>query len=143
MQEACYFTEVNSGKHNHPGSSSPSYFLAPEIELPWRLPETGLLVSCSCTPLPQERWMFHTHTEWLRLAVSSGGRLVQPPAQAWPPKADCLGLCPEKETPQPLGNLCQCSVQKSFLIFKMNPLRSSLCPLHLVLTVGTTERSLA
>lgn len=54
----------------------------------------------------------------------------------------------KKKTPQPLrGNLCQCSVshtaQKSFPVFRGNLLGSCLCPLHLVLTMGTTEKSLA
>lgn len=54
----------------------------------------------------------------------------------------------QAKTPQPLcGNLCQWSIsltaQKSFPVFRGNLLSSCLCPLHLVLTMGTIEKSLA
>ena len=46
-----------------------------------------------------------------------------------------------------LDNLCQCSktytVMKSFLIFRGNILCSSLCPLLLILSLRTVEKSLA
>ncbi|XP_074997864.1 armadillo repeat-containing protein 1 isoform X2 [Calonectris borealis] len=46
-----------------------------------------------------------------------------------------------------LANLCQCSVtltvKKCFLLFRGNLLSSSVCPLRLVLSLGTTEKSLA
>jgi len=46
-----------------------------------------------------------------------------------------------------LGNLCQCSVTfmltKYFLKFRANCLCFSVCPLPLVLSLGTTEKSLA
>ena len=46
-----------------------------------------------------------------------------------------------------LGNLFQCSialtVKKYFLMFRGNLLCFSLCPLPLVLSLGTTDKSLA
>lgn len=52
-----------------------------------------------------------------------------------------------KETWQPLGSLCQCSVthtvQKFFLIFLWNSLCFCLCLVPLILLLGSTEKSLA
>ena len=79
----------------------------------------------------------------------------KPPAQAGPPTADCPGPCPDGFWISPkdgdyttsLGSLCQCSVtfpvKKCFLMFRGNLLCFSLCPLPLVLSLGTTEKSLA
>lgn len=36
----------------------------------------------------------HSITTWSRLAGTSGGQLVQPPARAGPPRAPCPGPCP-------------------------------------------------
>lgn len=60
------------------------------------------------------------------------------------PRATIGWLCKisKKKTPWPLGNLCQCSVtnkgKKRLLMFTC----TGLCPLLLVLTLGTTEKSL-
>lgn len=75
-------------------------------------------------------------------------------AQAGTPRAGWPGPCPRgfwrspsKKTKMSLGNLCWCSVtltvQKCFLVFRWNRLCSSLCPLFLVLSLGTMEKSLA
>lgn len=51
----------------------------------------------------------------------------------------------ERHSTTSLGNLCQFSVnysvKKCFLTFRRNPLCFSLCPLSLVLLLGTTENS--
>jgi len=53
----------------------------------------------------------------------------------------------KKKTPQPLGNLYQCSItrtaQKCCLVFQRNSLCSRLPPVPHVLRLGTTEKSLA
>jgi len=53
----------------------------------------------------------------------------------------------EGDSAAPLSNLFQCSVtlrgKKFFLMFRRNFLCFSLCPLPLVLSLGTTEKSLA
>jgi len=58
-----------------------------------------------------------------------------------------LPMISKKETQWPLGKLCQCSVictvKKCFLMSRWNCLCCSLCPLPLVLSQGTTEKSLA
>ena len=83
------------------------------------------------------------------------GHPAQPPAQAGSPRAGCKGPRPggsgiisrEGDSTAPLGSLCQGSVtprmKKFFLIFRRNFLCLSLCPLPLVLSLGTTEKSLA
>ena len=111
-------------------------------------------------------WLFHleglaagqkeTHriTEWRGLEGTSVGHPVQPPAQAGSPRAGCTGPCPggsgispEKgDSTASLGSLVQCSVtlrvKKFFLLFSWNFLCFNLCPLPLVLLLGTTEKSL-
>lgn len=71
-------------------------------------------------------------------------------AQADTPRAGCSRPCPSGSWRSPWrksDNLCQCSfshiAQKSFLMFRGNFLCSSLYPLPLVLTLSTTEKSLA
>ena len=58
-----------------------------------------------------------------------------------------LNISREGESTTPLGNLFQSSVtlrgKKFFLMFSWNFLCFSLCPLPLVLSLGTTEKSLA
>jgi len=80
---------------------------------------------------------------WLRLEGTSEGPLIQPPAQAGPPRARCPR--PRRmESPQPP---CQCTVtrtvKKCLLTFRRSLLYSSLCSLRLVLALGTAEKSLA
>jgi len=91
----------------------------------------------------------HRITEWSGWAGTSAGHPAQPLAQAGSPRAGgtapCpggTGISPEKETPQaPLGSLGQGSVtlrgKKFFLGFSWNFLGFSLCPLPLVLALGT------
>jgi len=58
-----------------------------------------------------------------------------------------LNISREGDTTASLGSLCQGSVtlrgKKFFLTFRRNFLCFSLCPLPLVLSLGTTEKSLA
>jgi len=57
------------------------------------------------------------------------------------------GPTPFSRKTSSLGNLCQCLVtltmKKCFLVFRWNCLYISLCPLPLVLALGTTGKSLA
>lgn len=99
---------------------------------------------------PAEHW-WHL-TEWLRLGGTSGGRLVQPSAPAGPPQS-CLPSTTSwqllkisrEETAPPLDSLCQGLVtpsQKCLLMFRWNLLHFSLCPMPLILSLGTTVKSL-
>ena len=58
-----------------------------------------------------------------------------------------LNISREGDSTAPLGSLFQCSVtlrgKKFFLMFRRNFLWPSLCPLPLVLSLDTTEKSLA
>ena len=58
-----------------------------------------------------------------------------------------LNISREGDSTTSLGSLFQCSVtlrgKKFFLMFRQNFLFFSLCPLPLVLSLGTTEKSLA
>jgi len=58
-----------------------------------------------------------------------------------------LNISKDKDSTTPLGNLCQClvilTVKKCFLMFTRNLLGFSLCPWPLVLSLNTTEKSLA
>ena len=81
------------------------------------------------------------------------GHLVQPPCQS---RVTCsrlhrtlsrriLNISREGDSTTSLGNLFQCSVthrvKKFFLMFRWNFLCFILCPLLLVLSLGTTEES--
>lgn len=93
-------------------------------------------------------------TECLGVDGTSGNPLIQSPAKAGSPGAGCTGWCPgecwvfpEKQTPKPLwASLFQCSVtvtgKKFSLVFRGNFLCSGLCSLPLVLSLGTTGKSL-
>lgn len=58
-----------------------------------------------------------------------------------------LKISKERDPTSSLNNLCQCSVThtilKCLLMFRQNLLYSRLCPLPLVLSLSTTEQSLA
>ena len=58
-----------------------------------------------------------------------------------------VNICREGESTASLGSLFQCSVtlrgKKFFLMFSWSFLCFNLCPLPLVLSLGTTEKSLA
>lgn len=104
---------------------------------------------------PEMRWTWNTNyyiiTEWQMLEGTSGGHSVQLSCsskftQSMVTETVPGGIwrSPWRETPQPLGNLCQCSiihiVKKWFLVFRQYLLCSSLCPLLLVLTWAPLKR---
>jgi len=79
----------------------------------------------------------------------SGGHLVQPPIQVGPPRAVCSRQLPGgfwwlrgRSYNFYSSALSPAPVKKCFLIFMQSLLHSSLCPLPLVLALGTTEKSL-
>ena len=94
-------------------------------------------------------------TEWLTLEKTSGGHLVQPPCSSKAtlsklPRAmssKVLNNSKDGDSTTSLGNLCQCSVtltEGQFpLPFRQHLLCFSLCPRPLVLSLDTTEKSLA
>lgn len=96
--------------------------------------------------------VFHRLTEWLRLKGTSGGHLIQPLAQAEIPRGGCPGpspgfyRSPRREPPvsvqTPSKEVKQNKTKKHFLTLRGNLLCSSLYPLLLVLTLGTTEECL-
>jgi len=95
----------------------------------------------------------HRITAWLMLEETTGSMWPNPcssrDTQSRVPGAVSRWLLEisKEETPQHLGSLCHCSVthtaEKCFLVFRENILCCSLCPLPLVLALGTTDKELA
>ena len=86
-----------------------------------------------------------SHPARMAFSRDEGGRGDQP--QAVTPSRQVMNVSREGDSTISLGSLCQGSVtlrgKKFFLIFRRNFLCFSLCPLPLVLSLGTTEKSLA
>ena len=94
-------------------------------------------------------------TEWWGLGGTSVGHLVQPPCWSRVTYSrlhktlskQVLNTSRVGDSANSLGSLFQCSVtlrvKKFFLMFRRNFIFFSLCPLSLVLSLGTTEKSLA
>ena len=100
-------------------------------------------------------WITETQNHRITLEETSVDHLVQPPCQSRVTYSrlhrtlsrQVLNISREEESTPSLGSLFQCSVtlrgKKFFLMFRRNFLCFSLCSLPLVLSLGTTEKSLA
>ena len=98
---------------------------------------------------------YHRTAGWLRLGGTSGGHRLQPPCSSRVTHSRLprtmsrrlLSTSKDGDSTTSLGSLCQCSatltVTECFLMFRGNLLCVSLCPLPLVLSLGTAGKSLA
>jgi len=98
---------------------------------------------------------FHRIPAWQGLEGTSGGHPAQPSCRSRVTYSRLhrtlsrrvLNISREGDSTTYLGSLFQCSVtlrvKKFFLMFRWNFLCFSLSPLPLVLSLGTTEKSLA
>ena len=136
------------------GSSPPKRCSSKEIQkLTTCCPMNQILLLvlnlCQCS------FILHKITEWLRLEETSGSHLVKPPAQAGPSRASCkdqsgwlLSIFKDGNSTTSLGNRCQwsatCTVKKVSW-YSEGTSWVSVCAysLSLVLSLGTTEKSLA
>ena len=106
------------------------------------------------SPRASPAWQNHRITECLGMEGTSVGHLVQP---SWRSRVtycrlhrnlsrQVLNISGEGDSTASLGSLFPCSItlrrKKFFLMFRRNFLCFSLCPLPLVLSLGTTEKSL-
>ena len=94
----------------------------------------------------------HRSTEWLWLEVTSGDDLVQPSCSSGATQSQLPRIVPRQlleiskdgDSTASLGKLCQCLVtltlKKCFLMFRGNLLCFSLCPLPLVLALGSHQK---
>ena len=99
--------------------------------------------------------MYHRITEWSGLEGTSVGHPAQPSCRSRvnhsrlhsTASSRVLSISREGDSTTSLGSLGQGSVtlrgKKFFLVFSWSFLCFSLCPLPLVLSLGTTEQSLA
>jgi len=97
----------------------------------------------------------HRITEWWGLEDTSVAHLVQTSCRSRVAYSRLhrttfrrvLNISREGDSTTSLGSLCQCSFtlrgKKFFLMFRRNFLCFSVCPLPLVLSLDTTEKSLA
>ena len=121
--------------------------------MPLRVCRQGVCSLCPCSELVGSYRI--TESQNGRGWGTSVGHLVQPSCRTRVTYSKLhrtlsrrvLNISREGDSTTPLGSLFQCCVtlreKKFFLMFSWNFLCFSLCPLPLVLSLGTTEKSLA